>query len=352
MENKFKKWIIITFLLSLIVPGITAGINYFMDPLWCFSLSHKYNQKQDDFNERQQKTNYITFHDFHYNAIIIGSSTSTNINQRAFKGLSVYNYAINGLQPLEYLKYLRYAVKRNGRNFDCVFMGLDFISTAKLAPPAIDADKVFADTNNPLYRFKTLISIDTLRFSRRNYMNYLYGRHIYYDRDNIKYLTPIAKDDQERNMTFMMAHFEKSGSKYSFNNYRYDSHYSSVLRTIRDGSPRSTFVVFTTPVILPFLKSMVRNNLLGAYLRWIRDIVDVYGECYHFMYPNWVSEDYMKYFHDPNHYFPVISNLIGDALHNKKITGDTGFGMYINRDNLDIKLQQLERLMKEAAARP
>jgi len=55
-------------------PCITAGINFFMDPLWCFSLSHRFNQKQDDFNERQQKTNYITFHDFNYPGIIIAAA--------------------------------------------------------------------------------------------------------------------------------------------------------------------------------------------------------------------------------------------------------------------------------------
>jgi hypothetical protein len=351
MENKFTRWIIITCLLSLVIPAITAGINYFMDPLWCFSLSHNYNNKQDDFNERQQKTNYITFHDFHYDAIIVGSSTSTCINQKDFKGLPVFNYASNGMQPLEYQKYIRYAIERNGREFNYIFLGLDFLFAVKLPQPVIDADRVLADTNSPLYRFKSLISIDTLRFSRRNFMNHLYGRHIYYDRDNIKYLTPITREDQERNMKLLMAHFENSKASYSFKNFSYDGSYPSILRTIRDGSPHSKFVVFTTPVIQPFMTSMVKHGLLGDYLRWIRDIVNVYGECYHFMYPNRYSADYLKYFHDPNHYYSTVSDRMADAIYNRKINGDTDFGMYINKSNLEEKLRQLERLMKEAAAR-
>lgn len=347
----YKKWIIITLLLSLVLPGIVAGINYFMDPLWCFSLSHRYNMKQDDFNERQQKTNYITYHDFNYRGIIIGASTSTNINQHSFKGLSVYNYAINGLNPVEYLPYLRYAKERNGRDFDFIFLGLDFLLAAKLDPPLFDAEKIFADTNGWLYRVKTLVSIDTLKFSRRNFMNYLYGRHIYYDRNNVKYTTSISRESLEINMKYLLEHFNKSSARYSFNNYTYNPEYRAVLQKIKDENPRSRCVVYTTPVITPLMVAIVRNNLLDEYLLWLKDIVEVYGECYHFMYPNAINDDYMKNYHDPNHYYPFVCDMMVNAMYNDRISGDTAFGMYINRSNLADKLAQLERLMKQAARR-
>jgi hypothetical protein len=351
MTTNFNKWIIITCLMALLVPGITAGINYFMDPLWCFSLSHKYNAKQDDFNERQQKTNYITYHDFNYQGLIMGSSTSTNINQNSFKGITVYNYSINGLQPVEYLPYIRYAMERNGKDFEYIFMGLDFMYAAELPPPKLDPAAVFSETRSPLYRLKTLISLDTLKFSRRNLMNYLYGRHIYYDRNNIKYSTTLTRDVQDYNMNMLLKLFEKSDHPFAFNNYKYDEEYRSILKRIRDDNPKTRFVVFTTPVVLRFMVLMVRNNLLDEYLQWIKDIVEVYGECYHFMYPNKITGDYVKYFHDPNHYYPFVSDMMADEMFNHKITSDTGFGMYINRENLDRKLARLELLMKEAAAR-
>jgi len=97
---------------------------------------------------------------------------------------------MNGMQPEEMPLYLDYARTRNKKEFDVIFLGLDFMYSAKLTPGPFAPDKVFADTNNWLYRLKTLISIDTLKFSRRNFMNYLHGRHVYYDRDNIKYVTP------------------------------------------------------------------------------------------------------------------------------------------------------------------
>jgi hypothetical protein len=257
MAMNFNRWIITTCLMALIVPGITAAINYFMDPLWCFSLSHKYNSKQDDFNERQQKTNYITYHDFNYQGLIIGSSTSTNINQYLFRGISVYNYSINGLQPDEYLPYIRYAKERNGKDFEYIIMGLDFMYAAKLPPPTFNPAAVFSETRSPLYRLKTLISLDTLKFSRRNFMNYLYGRHIYYDRNNVKYSTTLSREVQDYNIKLLLGLFEKSDHPFAFNNYKYDEGYRSVLMQIRDDNPRTKFIIFTTPVVLRFMVLMV-----------------------------------------------------------------------------------------------
>lgn len=351
MKDNFKTWIVVTLALSLVIPGLTAGINYCMDPLWCFSLSHRYNQKQDDFNERQQKTNYITYHDFNYDALIIGSSTSTNINQHKFKGLSVYNYAINALQPLEYPDYIAYARKRNDREFSHLFIGLDFMFTAELDPPPFKAEKIFEDTLSPLYRIKTLVSLSTLKYSRRNFMNYLYGRHIYYDRSNVKYSTMLTREAAEFNMARLMQHIEKSDQKYSFNNYRNNRDYHEILKTIRDQNPNTRFVIFTTPVIQSFMTIMVRQNLLDEYEQWIRDIVDVYGECYNFMLPTMMTKDPVKYFHDPNHYYPFVADMMIDAMYNSKNPDASGICVHITRANVDEKLAYILRLFREAAGR-
>lgn len=351
MKLTFNRWIITTLALALIIPAITAGINYYMDPLWCFSLSHRYNQKQDDFNERQQKTNWVTYHDFNYDGLIIGSSTSTNINQHNFKGLRVYNYAINGLQPVEYLPYLQYARERNGRDFSYIFVGLDFMFTAVLDPPLFDPKTVIEDTRNPLYRIKTLVSLGTLKYSRRNIMNYLYGRHIYYDRRNVKYSTRLSEKDLEFNISHLLKHFEKSDSPYSFNNYKYNKKYSSILKEIRDKNPGSRIIVYTTPVIDQYMALIVKSNLMDAYEEWIRDIVAIYGECYNFMFPGRLSRDYRKNFHDPNHYYPFVADMMIDAMYNSKNPDASGICIHITRANIDEKLAYIRGLFREAAAR-
>lgn len=52
---KSTKWIKIFFGLSLIGVLFVGGVNYIVDPLWMFDHSNKFNQKQDGFDERQQK---------------------------------------------------------------------------------------------------------------------------------------------------------------------------------------------------------------------------------------------------------------------------------------------------------
>ncbi|HPV42251.1 MAG TPA: hypothetical protein PKX40_13820 [Spirochaetota bacterium] len=351
MNTAFNKWIIKALLLSLVIPGIVAGINGFMDPLWYCNTSHRFNQKQEDFNERQQKTNFITFHDFDYDGLIIGSSTSTSMNQHHFKGIRVYNYAINALQPLEYVPYIRYAREHNGKGFKYIFVGLDFLLAGKLPPPPFDPEKIFADTNKPLYRIKTLISLDTLMFSRKTFMNYLYKRHIYYDRDNVKHTLTLRPEELRANIATLMKHFEKSPFPYSFNNYKYSSNSRDILQSIRDDNPGAVIVPFTTPVIDDFMVKMVRNNLLDDYERWIRDIVAVNGVCYNFMYPNTMSADPLKYFHDPNHTYPFVADMMIDTMYNKKVEHDTEFCIYITRRNLEEKILLLRRLFRELEAR-
>ncbi len=350
MNAKYNKWIIKAVLLSLVIPGIVAGINGFMDPLWYCSTSHRFNQKQEDFNERQQKTNLVTYHDFDYDGLIIGSSTSTNMNQHSFRGIKVFNYAINALQPLEYKPYIRYAREHNGKGFKYIFIGLDFLFAGKLPPPPFDPEKIFAETNNPLYRIKTLISLDTLIFSRKNFMNYLYARHIFYDRDNVKHTLQLRPEELNANIAALMQHFEKSPNQYSFNNYSYSPRYRPVLQSISDDNPGAVIVPFTTPVIYQFMSKMVRNNLLDDYERWIRDIVGVYGECYNFMYPSAMSKDSFKYFHDPNHAYPFVGNMMVDVMFNKKAEGDNDICMHITRENLEEKILVLRRLFREAGA--
>ncbi len=350
MNATYNKWIIKAFLLSLVIPGMVAAVNCFMDPLWFCGFSHRFNQKQEDFNERQQKTNYITFLDFNYDGLIIGSSTSTNINQHSFKGIRVYNYAINALQPLEYKPYVRYARERNGKNFQYIFIGLDFLFTGHITPPPFAPEKIFADTNNPLYRIKTLISLDTFKFSMKNFMNTANKRHIYYDRNNEKHTTQLSPGEIKAHIAALMGFFEKSTTPVSFNNYRYNATYASVLKSIRDDNPGTIIVPFTTPVVHEFMAGMVRNNLLDEYERWIRDIVGVYGECYNFMFPNAMSKNAYKYFHDPNHTYPFVGDMMIDDMYNKKIEGDSDICIHITRGNLEEKILLLKRLFRETAA--
>jgi hypothetical protein len=349
MEKQYKKWVLTTIMLSLIVPCCVAGINSFMDPLWFFSISHEYNQKQDDFNERYQKTNFINSRGFTYKGIIVGSSTSTTIQQDALKGMRLFNYSINGLMPAEFLSIIDYAKKKNGRDLDYILIGLDFISASKLLSSTVKSnpEKIFDEINNPLYLPKMLISVATLKHSISNFMNYRKGKHIYYDRYNNKYVTSLPRDVLELHMQVGMKHHDESKHPLLYNTFQYDNNLKLILKEIKAENPGSRIMVFTTPVIAPLMKLLVEKNLLDDYLRWLLEIVDVFGGYYNFMYPNKITKNYIGYFHDPTHSYPPVGNMILDAIYTKKIDGISDFGIYIDKATSKHTLEYLKDLMKK-----
>ncbi|HNW27071.1 MAG TPA: hypothetical protein PKN50_01235 [Spirochaetota bacterium] len=348
MDKKY--WLLTTGLIALILPGIIMGFNYFMDPLWCFSISHKYNQVQIEINERKQKTNYITYRDFSYRGLLVGSSRSAFISQYAFKGLSVYNYSVNGLRLDELSPFTDYAKKRNGRDFEYIFLGLDFENAARY--PLDDSMRAatmqnFTETNSLFYRVKTLLSIDTARYSWQNLKNYWHGYWRYYDRNNVEHIKKHTREEQIGIFTQHMTEYaDKKKSRYL--NFVYNEKYKQYLEQYKKENNRSRIVVYLTPTALPVLEIIVAYGLLDDYFRWISDVVDVFGEVYLFMYPNRINNDYLVNYFDPSHANPQIGEMIVDAIYNRPITGDSDFGMVITKSNLKQKRPVLELLMKNA----
>ncbi|MDD3023802.1 MAG: hypothetical protein PHE26_07890, partial [Syntrophomonadaceae bacterium] len=125
----YKKWLI-TVLCIVILPLLAiAGFNYYIDPLWNFNHANRYNTIQASFDERQQKTNRVTFGKFDYDTLILGSSRVTYISQYDFAGHRAFNYAVSNMLLDEYYDYVEYAKLKNGRDFDYIIIGLDFYNT-------------------------------------------------------------------------------------------------------------------------------------------------------------------------------------------------------------------------------
>ena len=112
-----KKFLKIVLGLSFFVAILIGGVNYIVDPLWMFDHSNKFNQKQDGFDERQQKTNYIYFKSKGYfDGILLGSSRATFVNQNDFKNMNIFNYSSSSMQPFEYKGYIDFAKKIKGKD--------------------------------------------------------------------------------------------------------------------------------------------------------------------------------------------------------------------------------------------
>lgn len=354
MNNNYKKWNIAILLASLVIPLIVMAINYFMDPFWCFSISHEYNRHQNIINERIQKTNYLTYREGRYQGILIGTSRSTCINQHSFRGISVFNYSCNGLSLQEYDKYLKYAKKRCGGTVQYIFLGLDFGQTmggpeaqSPLAPAdnaeSMEADLIISQANSPLHRIKTLLSADSLKYSLRNYDSYRKGSKFYYTRDNVKIHTGYTPKELDGIIGLYLDFYDKK----IYAKYRYNDNYLMFLKKIKEDNPDTTIIAYTTPDCDPLMKVMMKHDLLDDYFRWLSDIVSVFGGCYNFMYPSTVTKNYYDHFHDTSHTNPHVGDMIADVIFNDKRHAGHDFGLYIDKHNFASRKQYLEELFRK-----
>ncbi|WP_054692106.1 hypothetical protein [Syntrophomonas palmitatica] len=339
----FRKWFIITLITILLLLTVAAGFNYYIDPLWNFAHANRYNRIQMGFDERQQKTNRVGRGNFNYNTIILGSSRTTYINQYDFAGYRAYNYAVSNMLLDEYYEYIEYAKAKNGREFDCIVLGLDFYATNRslkfkeFQRPAfyINKNREFA------YRYKTLLSWDTLQRSWRNYEASRRGVPVNfaYDRNNVKTLLTVS-DPQEKQRKVQATVDKYHRDIYA--NYQYADVKTS-LEKIKKANPHSRFIVFTTPVSRPLFNLMISEGLFPYYEQWLRDAVAVFGEVHHFMYPNSVTEN-LDNFYDASHIYPHVGTLVV-----RRITGAAGsyippdFGIKLTAGNIDSCLRSIER---------
>lgn len=333
--NVYKKWFVITLIIILLPLGALAAFNYYIDPLWNFRHSNPYNRIQTSFDERQQKTNFVSCGDFNYDALILGSSRTSYISQNDFTGCRAYNYAVNNMLMEEYKGYTDYARQKHGGSFKYIFVGLDFFTTNR----NLQLDNTFnppsyyiARTNDFAYRYKTLFSTDVLKYSLQNYQNSRQGAAVNYayNRDNIKTLLEVKPAVRNQQIASSLERYRTR----IYANYKYRN-VKSILESLKKSNPGTRFVVYTTPISAPLFELIEQQHLLPYYKQWLRDSVAVFGSVYCFTYPNSITSNLNNYY-DAGHFYPRIGTLVAHKITgfpDKNIPSD--FGVLLTRDNID-----------------
>jgi hypothetical protein len=314
--------------------ALVAFFNYLIDPLWCFDHCNRWNRAQVGFNERLQKTNLVTFRDFNYRSLLIGSSRVAVLNQYDFKNMAAFNYAAATMVPDEYGDYIRYARERNGKDFKTILIGMDFFGTNANYKKRFDAPEQYVSSATSfLYRYKTLLAYDTLRYAKNNVTasgNEVRGT---YDRCNIR--TPKIHTRESRENLVREQFLWYSVLGYG-KNYRYDERLKEKLRKLKEENPGSNFIVFTTPVSRPLFCLMAKMNRLPDYERWLRDLVEVFGGFYNFMDLNTVTRDYLRTFSDCDHLHPEEGTLIAHRVLGIPDTSlPPDFGKLVTKDTIE-----------------
>jgi len=333
-----KKFSKIVTLATLIILMSVATFNYIMDPLWNFSHENKFNKYQMGFDERQLKTNYINFREFNYNALMIGSSRVTFIDRHDLKDYKAFNYSISNLRPYEYNDYTEYAKEKNKKDFDVIFLGIDMLSPE----PDVEKKRFFktykANTESFLYRYKTLFSLDTAKYSFKNLVNSSFEKYKKrvqtYDRDMIVHSYKKSKNIVNKHLANILKPVKKI----------YQDDYKSIIQAYKKNNPNTKFYVFTTPLPANRLKSIlsVKANQ-EYYTRWLKETREVFGEVYNFTTINNVTKNYTNLYTDLSHFYPFVGTHIVNKVFNYKDDDKfySDFGIKLNKDNIDEEIKRI-----------
>ena len=344
--NIYKKWLLQLTLTSILLLSpiliVVMGFNYYIDPLWNFNHANDYNDYQMGFDERQQKTNYITTRPFAYDSLIIGTSRVSYMDQHQFQKNDVYNYSLSEMHIDEYLPYINYAKKQKNGSFDKIYMELYFESFKIVSSPYKEPSVFFENASNPLYKYTTLFSRNTweqsmtnLAYSKANHFGGLKS----YNRDNVG-TTTYVNDNMNEAWKKSIAQFEQNKAT---NNYPYDPAYKKKLELLMQENPKTQFIVFTDPIPSVKLKAILNDPLYwNVYERWIYELIDVFGEVHSFQAVSEYTTN-EKYWFDGAHYYPIIGDKMIAHLEGRE--QDPSFHILVNKDNIEEYLATLQTMI-------
>ena len=339
MKLLYKTWAVY-FLITLVVAITLVGlINYTVDPLWCFAHANRFNLKQLAFDERQQKANYLMSHVNDYDAIIIGSSRLTTMNQYEVKGFKAFNSAVSGMLPNEFSQYIDFIKRHNSKKIKLIIVGLDFFSS-NLNFNGFGGKPLgecFDCAESDWCKIKGLLTYDELHYSVENAeFNFKSSAtKPYYTRNNIVKIPNIQGSIRDANINrdIFTFHTKLYGPAYHYRDFK--KTYADLL----EKNKGTRFIVFVTPESSQLWNLLLKENLLNYYLRWINDIVYEFGAVYIFMGKNDITMD-KNNFIDGHHVYPhagkqiliKILNLPGaEQIHAGCLVDKNNIKSYINK---------------------
>jgi hypothetical protein len=344
---QYKKWVKKFLSLVLFVITLFALFNYTIDPLWTYCHSNRFNKAQPGFDERQLKTNRAYFCGLgQYDALLLGSSRVTYINQHDFKTMQLFNYAGVSMYPSEYSGWIEQAKKIKGTSFKTILLGVDFFGSndGAFGKQQMQSTPVASHylemTHSFMYRYKMLFTMDTLNKSLESIAHSKHLGTVDYTRDNVKQTIHISDSRKQQAVNHQTGLY---GNMVYGNGYHYNTKVRANMEQLKKENPTTDFILFTTPISADLFKLLVQRGNLPDYKRWLTMLVDVFGEVYDFMGINTITNNPSNYA-DLHHFYPEFGTLIADrvtGVKNSKLPDD--FGIRINKENLEAHLKQIDK---------
>ncbi|MGB9080752.1 MAG: hypothetical protein WCD00_05595, partial [Desulfuromonadaceae bacterium] len=127
------------------------------------------------------------------------------------------------------------------------------------------------------------------------------------------------------------------------NDYTYRDDLAKSLTELIQTNPNTRFIPFTTPVSKPYFCAMVLEGKFPQYERWLKEMVGVFGQVWHFEYLNSITLDYSKNFSDSHHFYAPVGTMIAHRItgvEDAKTPSD--FGILLTKDNIDEQLAKIK----------
>jgi len=324
-----------------------VSFNYWMDPLWSFGHAHANNDVQIVTDEREQKTGNQLYDPKTADTLLIGSSRSTYIHTTGFKEWDVYNYSVANLSMREYQSMMLYAFEKNSK-YERVILGVDFFkSSTREAGAPRSISNYEAKVQKPFYRTKNLLSYDVFKYSVDNFKLSSKDdivRDRLYNRQGNAFAKELTEEETFKQTVSKITKFEDT---FYGENYEYFPQYKKVMTNVRDTHPEAEKIVYTTPISTELFKAVVYTDLLDEYELWLRDLVDVYGGVWNFMYPNEVTNDITNYY-DGHHFYPEVGDLIAARIEQGNSADvPKDFGVYVTPENVDEHIESVKKLVAD-----
>ncbi len=339
------------------IISVIIGVIVFVD---VFNVFHYNDIRFTDAepNKNYVKTKYVIKNPDKFNAFIFGSSRVGNIPSvglprynHSNEKLSWYNMTYSMGVPAEHLETIKTFIKNN----------------VKIKYIVIGVDNISASTNPNIHKNELLrkpyqlMEIDPVNF----YWSYIWNMA---DIDSIKHILPqvlrnyINKDIKAKNLFYKFGvspgnedmnipnkvdekKFELNPvSPYTYKNVMSDL--KEIVEICRDKGIE--LIIFTSPIYERGYLTSVKH---GQYLLFLRDLAQIYPY-YNFSGLNRFTKD-KRYYFDWSHYRPYVGREIeksiwgldhqsDEKIEKLEYSKNTGFGMKVDHNNIDILITLLQ----------
>jgi hypothetical protein len=303
----FKLYLLITTLLL----GTVAGINWLVDPLW-YRSGNILTGKNFAFNERITKSNVFlrTKDTADYDCVILGSSRVIAMRASSFQSNKCFNYALKGGEIEDFVDYTKF-LKEAGLNPQKIYIGIDglnFVVKDRQKREPFDINTVA--TQSPLHAY---LSADVFMFSVMTLLGVSPDPGNYYDRN----FEPV---DFENPPQYQPAFYKPLPPQEC------DLSIVQPFANLRQIFPNAEFIGFVPPrSAWSMINDTYGRNLMDCDLQAFHQLSQVYDAMYDFSVPSEITKNPQHTF-DGSHYSVKVNDKIAAIFQGK----EQNFGLKVD----------------------